>query len=253
MGAWFHERIIDTGRLPLFCFFVALVVGFGFIRLSVRLIRAQVKWWPGNVQPGGLHIHHVVFGVVFMVVGGVVGISIPDKELVWLSISSGIFGLGTALVLDEFALILHLEDVYWTEEGRTSVDAVFVAVALTGLLVLGVKPFGLDEVAVRTASGEIDRLSTDVALATIILINGGLAAITLIKGKLWTGLIGVFLPLLLIVGAIRLARPNSPWAHRRYKKRPRKEAKAQHRESRYRQPAMKAKDWLQDVIGGRPS
>ena len=40
------------------------------------------------------------------------------------------FGIGAALVLDEFALILHLEDVYWTEDGRTSVDAVFVAVAV---------------------------------------------------------------------------------------------------------------------------
>ena len=53
VGAWFTRTIVDTGRLPLFCFFVGIVVGFGFIRFSVRMIRAQVKWWPGNVTPGG--------------------------------------------------------------------------------------------------------------------------------------------------------------------------------------------------------
>ena len=45
-------------------------------------------------------------------------------------------------MLDEFALILHLRDVYWPEEGRTSVDAVFVAIAVTGLLLLGLRPLG---------------------------------------------------------------------------------------------------------------
>ena len=43
-------------------------------------------------------------------------------------------------MLDEFALILHLHDVYWEEEGRTSVDAVFIAVAVTGLLLIGLRP-----------------------------------------------------------------------------------------------------------------
>lgn len=78
MAAWFAERIIDTGRLPLFCFFAGMVVGFVFIRTSTRLIRAQVRWWPGNVEPGGLHIHHVVFGVAFMIFFGVVSLAVPD-------------------------------------------------------------------------------------------------------------------------------------------------------------------------------
>ena len=73
MGDWFQENILDTGRLPLFCFFAAFVLTFAFIRFSVRMIRAQVSWWPGNITPGGLHIHHVVFGTVAMVVGGVAG------------------------------------------------------------------------------------------------------------------------------------------------------------------------------------
>ena len=140
MSSWFSTNIVQTGRLPLFCFFCAFVAGFGFIRLSVRLIRAQVRWWPGNVTPGDFHVHHMVFGVVFMLVGGVTGIVAPGGSLNWRSGAAALFGLGAALVLDEFALILHLRDVYWTSDGRLSVDAVFVAVGVTVLLLLGIVP-----------------------------------------------------------------------------------------------------------------
>src|SRR3984957_19961137 len=114
MSSWFSTNIEQTGRLPLFCFFCAFVAGFGFIRLSVRLIRAQVRWWPGNVTPGDLHVHHMVFGVVLMVAGGVAGIASPSQPMAWRGAAAAVFGLGTALVLDEFALMLHLRDVYWT-------------------------------------------------------------------------------------------------------------------------------------------
>jgi hypothetical protein len=140
MSSWFSTNIVQTGRLPLFCFFCAFVAGFGFIRLSVRLIRAQVRWWPGNVTPGDFHVHHMVFGVVFMLVGGVTGIVAPGGSLNWRSGAAALFGLGAALVLDEFALILHLRDVYWTSDGRLSVVAVFLAVGVTVLLLLGDVP-----------------------------------------------------------------------------------------------------------------
>ena len=78
---WFARRILDTGRLPLFCFFVAFLLTFLFIRTSVRMIRAEVTWWPGNVTPGGMHIHHVVFGVVLMVIGGVAALAAPDHPV----------------------------------------------------------------------------------------------------------------------------------------------------------------------------
>ncbi|GIG60827.1 membrane protein [Longispora fulva] len=251
MGHWFNHRIIETGRLPLFCFFACLVLAFSFIRLSVRMIRAQVKWWPGNVTPGGLHIHHVVFGVVFMIVGGVAGISISDEKTIWLAGSASLFGIGTALVLDEFALILHLKDVYWGEQGRTSVDAVFVAVALTGLLLLGVKPFGLEDVTVYNDDGAVSRNGTRAVVVFTLLVNGLLAVLTLLKGKIWTGLVGIFMPVLLIFGAIRLARPSSPWAHWRYPADSRKMARAIRRERRYRHPVIKAKIYVQELISGR--
>jgi hypothetical protein len=253
MGHWFHQHIVVAGRLPLFCFFAGVIVGFGFIRISVRLIRAQVRWWPGNVKPGGMHIHHVVFGIVFMLIGGVAAISLPNSETAPLSAVSALFGLGSALVLDEFALILHLDDVYWEEEGRTSVDAIFVAVAVCCLLLLGLQPVGLsDLLAAREKGGGVVQWGLAVA-ATVLSL--GLAVITLLKGKIWTGLVGLFVPILLWIGAIRLARPGSPWARWRYHRptdRARaKMAKADWRERRLRTPIVRVKIWVQELVAGR--
>jgi hypothetical protein len=242
--------LTEQGRLPLFCFFIGMIIGFMFIRISVRLIRAQVRWWPGNVKPGGLHIHHAVFGVVFMLIGGVAGLTIPTDVVAWNAFAAFIFGVGAALVLDEFALILHLDDVYWQERGRTSIDAVFVAVAVTGLLVLGVRPVFIEDVISSRADG-----LPSMAGVGIGLISLALAVLTLIKGKIWTGLLGLFIPVLLVVGAIRLARPGSPWARWRYKgdtrRRIAKRHKATWRELRIRRPVIRAKIWVQELLAGR--
>ena len=221
LSGWFQAQIVHTGRLPLFCFFVAFVLGFGFIRLSVRLIRAQVRWWPGNVVTSEMHVHHMVFGVVFMAVGGVAELAAPLYSLGWRSGAAALFGLGTALVLDEFALILHLRDVYWSNEGRVSVDAV-----------LPITP------------GVVTTLH--LAAAALFVF----ASVTLLKGKIWTGLFGLFVPLLFIAGAFRLARPGSPWARWRYRNRPGKQARADRREQRLRQPVVRAKIRIQDLLAG---
>lgn len=254
MSAWFEREIVDTGRAPLFCFFLGIVLGFLFIRASVRLIRAEVRWWPGNVTQDGLHIHHVVFGVVFMLVGGVAGLAVSDNLVGWRSALAGLFGIGAALVLDEFALILHLQDVYWTEQGRASIDAVFVAVAVTGLLLLGLRPAGLDDLQVAgdTELGAGWRITG----ALLVLVNLALAMITLLKGKIWTGLLGLFVVILLLFGAVRLARPESPWSRWRYRRPGRrpaaKLARSTHREQRFRDPVIRAKIRFQELVGGRP-
>ncbi|MEU7001397.1 hypothetical protein [Nonomuraea sp. NPDC046570] len=238
MGIWFQQRIVESGRLPLFCFFVALIVAFVATRINVRLIRAKVGWFR-NVNVGEMHIHHVVFGVVLMLVGGVTGLVVSAGSEVGDAVAASIFGIGSALVLDEFALILHLHDVYWEEEGRTSVDAVFVAVAVTGLLLIGLRPLSYD-------------FGTYVAPWGLLVANLALAVVTLLKGKIWTGLVGLFLPGLLVVGAVRLARPGSPWAHWFFTTRsPRKLAVAVHREERWRRPAIKVKIAIQEFVSGR--
>ena len=137
MNRWFHEVIVDTGRLPLFFLLVAFLLAFLFIRFSVRMIRAEVSWWPGNVTPGGMHIHHVMFGLVMMLISGFGMVVLANYETpVANCVFAAIFGVGSALVLDEFALVLHLRDVYWAEEGRSSIDAVFVAIAILTLFML---------------------------------------------------------------------------------------------------------------------
>ncbi len=250
MSGWFEAQVVDTGRLPLFCFFVAFVAGFGCIRVSARLIRAQVRWWPGNLRAGSVHIHHMVFGVVLMAVGGVAGLAAPVTSLPWRAGPAVLFGLGTALVLDEFALILHLRDVYWSHEGRLSIDAVFVASGVTALLLIGASPVGVNSVAnYHHLPGSPSAVLTLVLLLSAMFV---LAGVTLLKGKIWTGLIGLFVPVILIVGAIRLGRPDSPWARWRYQRRPGKLARAARREQRLRQPVIHAKIRIQDLLAGRP-
>ncbi|WP_263170928.1 hypothetical protein [Streptomyces sp. SCSIO ZS0520] len=246
MADWYTRTILDSGKQPLLILLVAFIVAFLFIRLSVRMIRAEVSWWPGNIEGEGFHLHHVVFGIVFMVIAGFGLVSPAGTHRPWTEILAGLFGIGTALVLDEFALVLHLKDVYWTGEGRLSVDAVVVGAALGGLLLIGSAPFGVnDDTVDGSAVVGWDAVTT-------VLINGTLALIALSKGKVFTGIIGLFLPVLALVGALRLARPGSPWARRRYPPGSRKAARAVKRETR--------ENWMRvlrvrtyDLIAGKPS
>ncbi len=249
MGDWFQEAIVRTGRLPLFCFFCGFVAAFLFIRFSVRAIRAQVRWWPGNVQPGGVHVHHVVPGVLLMLIGGVGGLAIPPGRMGWLSTAAAVFGIGSALVLDEFAVILHLDDVYWKEAGRTSIDAVFAAIAITGLILLRVSPVGVSDLhAVRNLYPGVLGwlLGTGYAVGNLVFV-----VVTLLKGKIWTGLVGIFVPGLAVVGAVRLSRPGAPWARWRYRNRPRSTARAQRREARVRRPLIRVKIAFQELVSGK--
>jgi hypothetical protein len=155
------------------------------------------------------------------------------------------FGVGTALVLDEFALILHLEDVYWTEEGRRSVDAVLLGAALMGMLVLGAVPLGADDAA---PGQRVSRWDVTVT----VLVNAVLVLVTLAKGKVWTGLIGILAPVFAFVGAVRLARPSSPWARRFYRSGSRKQRRAQRRDLRWHGRVTRARRWLGDTVAGKP-
>jgi hypothetical protein len=253
---WFAHDIHQGGRLPLLCCLVAFILTFFVTRTFVRFIRYRAKaggparWWhPRNVYIGGVHIHHVTFGVVLVLLSGLtlVTLSIDGQELEF-ALAATLFGIGAALVLDEYALILHLSDVYWEEDGRASVDAVFAAVAVAGLLIMGLHPLmfflpvwhDADTVALRAAVG--GALALTLPLAVVVLL----------KGKLWTGLLGMFIVVLLVVGAIRLSRPHAPWARWRYTTQPDKMRRALQRERTWRRPVVRAKLWLQCAIAGTP-
>jgi hypothetical protein len=197
----------------------AFLISFLFIRTSARLMRSpRVTWWPGSVTTGsGLHLHHLVWGIVLLLVSGFLGF-VTNARSPWEEILAGLFGVGAGLTLDEFALWIHLEDVYWAEEGRSSFDAVVVAAVLGGLIVLGIAPFDL---------GRSD--SPVETLILVVAVDVALAAVSILKGKPLLGLVGIFVPLVSLVGAIRLASPGSPWARRWYgpdsKRRKRSEAR----------------------------
>ena len=254
---WFAHDIIGRGRLPLLCCLVAFILMFFVTRSSVRFIRYRAaagrptRWWqPRNVFIGGVHIHHVTFGVVLVMLSGLtlVTLSISGREPEF-TLAATLFGIGAALVLDEYALILHLSDVYWEEDGRTSVDAVFAAVAVAGLLIMGLHPLmfffpfwhAADWVALRAGLS-----------AAALVLTLPLAVVVVLKGKVWTGLLGMFFVVLLVIGAIRLSRPHAPWARWRYTSQPDKMRRALQRERRLRRPVVRVKLWVQCAIAGTP-
>ncbi|MFH9676078.1 hypothetical protein ACH4L5_27900 [Streptomyces sp. NPDC017405] len=243
MGHWWVRNIVEPGKLPLLLALAAFVLTFAATRAVTRLIRAG-KGPFGNVRAGGLHIHHVVPGVVLTVVGGF-GAVASDRHGAGGAVSAVLFGMGAGLVLDEFALLLHLDDVYWSAEGRKSVEVVVLTAALVGLLLAGFSPFGVDNL---TRQELADRTTAVANIAA----NFVLSLVALGKGKTRTALFGVIVPLVALVGAVRLARPGSPWARRCYGRRPRARARAVLRAYRHDRRWAGPRRAVQDWIGGRP-
>jgi ABC-type multidrug transport system fused ATPase/permease subunit len=129
------------------------------------------------------------------------------------------------------------------------VDAVFAAVAVAGLLVLGFNPLSFFDIDIWRADHTLLARAAVVGIALLTLL---LAVVVLLKGKVWTGLVGMFVTPLLIIGAVRLSRPHAPWARWRYAGRPKRMHRALERERQLRRPVVQAKLWLQHVIAGEP-
>lgn len=222
----------DPGTRPALLAFAAFLLAFLFIRTSARLMRSpNVPWWPGSVTTGSLHIHHLVWGIVLLLVSGFLAFALPDPP--WREIMAVLFGIGAGLTLDEFALWLYLDDVYWAQEGRASVDAVILAATFGALVLIVGFPYASD-------GGDLT-LAVDVGVAVL------LSSVSFAKGKLVTGLVGLFVPLISLAGALRLARPESPWARWRYR------GRREHRLARARGRFPGREPRLLDVIGGKPS
>jgi hypothetical protein len=113
---------------------LAFAATFALVRALTFGIRYHLVPVNNVVTPGGLHIHHYVWGIFIVLLVGFLAMTIDQaKWHPWLAIP---FGVGAALVLDEFALLLNLQDVYWAMEGRQSLDAVVLVVALLGAYIV---------------------------------------------------------------------------------------------------------------------
>ncbi|GAA1015595.1 membrane protein [Streptomyces sp. F-3] len=243
MGHWLERNIVEPGKLPLLLALTAFVLTFVVTRVVTRMIRAG-KGPFGNVETGGLHIHHVVPGVVLTVFGGF-GAVASSRHGFGAAAFAVVFGIGAGLVLDEFALILHLHDVYWSEAGRKSVEVVVITAALVGLMLAGFSPFGVDDMT----EGELQSRGTVIAT---VAVNFLLSLMALSKGKIRIALFGVIVPFVALIGAVRLARPDSCWARRFYRHRPRALSRAGLRARRHDRRWSGPLRAFQDWIGGRP-
>ncbi|CAL9324606.1 hypothetical protein [Streptomyces sp. SudanB91_2054] len=102
---------------------------FGGMRLLTWLIHIDVAG-VGDVQAGGVHIHHYVWGIVLLAVVGAAGlVNRSARARAWMGLA---YGVGTALVVDEAALLISLEDVYWDTEGWISIALAIALIAVVG-------------------------------------------------------------------------------------------------------------------------
>jgi hypothetical protein len=137
----FHGARRERMFLASLSFFVA----FFIVRAITHMIRAGVGPFH-NIEPHGFHMHHMVWGISLLLVVGYlwlmqVGTGMTPTCSAWGSrITSLLFGIAAALTLDEFALWLRFEDVYWSREGRESVDVVLLFGALLSAGLWG-RPF----------------------------------------------------------------------------------------------------------------
>ncbi|MEU1016562.1 hypothetical protein ABZ383_17170 [Streptomyces sp. NPDC005900] len=241
MSDWWYRNIVEPGKLPLLLALLSFVGSFLVTRTVTRLIRAG-KGPFRDISSGEVHIHHVVPGIFLMLVGGFWAVAAGQQGAGPLY-AAVVFGIGAGLVLDEFALILHLDDVYWSEQGRKSVEAVMLTAALVVLVLTGFTPFGVDDLTPGERQNR-GLLVLDIALNCVF------ALVALLKGKLRTALIGLVVPFVALVGAVRLARPGSAWARRFYRRRHRARARAGLRAFRHDRRWAGPRRRLQDWIGG---
>src|SRR5579864_5747102 len=145
LGRALHEGIPDRPRRRLFVASVSFFLTFAGVRAVVYGVVHNIP--PFHfVQVGGRHIHHLVFGIVILLLVGYgwlceVGNGSDSSSILASRAMSLLYGLGAALTLDEFALWLNLKDVYFVREGRSSIDAVVLFGSLLAISAWGAPLF----------------------------------------------------------------------------------------------------------------
>lgn len=136
----YQEHFAYHRKERLFLSSVSFFVTFATIRAISYAIHIGEGGPFHFVIVRGTHVHHLVAGILLLLIVGYLWLLQVDAggtpSSRWLSrMTALVYGIGAALTLDEFALWLDLEDVYWTPQGRLSIDAVilFGAVLSIGL------------------------------------------------------------------------------------------------------------------------
>ena len=129
---------VSTRENALFNLLTSFVSSFVLARGIALLLRSRRSVGPfRDLRVGGRHIHHFVPGIVMSFVSGAAAIVTRDERVEpKLAL---VFGAGMGLTLDESALLLELEDVYWTKKGLLSVQITLAAISLIGALALGLR------------------------------------------------------------------------------------------------------------------
>jgi hypothetical protein len=219
LAGW-ERNVLEPGKHPLLLMLVSFVVTFLVVRGIVRMIRAGRGPFR-NVSSGAVHVHHVVPGTLLLFAGAI--LSISGVGAFWADeVAAVLIGVGGGLVFDEFALLLYLDDVYWTQQGRLSLEMVTIVVIIILCALVGLSPLGVDNITIR-------EFSIRITMQIHFLLCGIGAAVCLLKGKYYTAVWAVFVAVIALIGAVRLARPGSVWAHRFYRPGSSKERRAQHR------------------------
>lgn len=228
---------------PMLLVFASFVVTFLVTRLITRLIRSGKGPFRDNVSEGGVHVHHAVYGIFALLVGAL--INTGATAAVFRCLGAILIGAGASLILDEFALILHLRDVYWDNEGRASIQAVALTTVCLCLVCAGFVPL--------TGQDFVGGPAAVVAVCVFILLTLIAAWVCARKGKYRLVLLAIFVAPVAYVGAIRLARPGSPWFEKRYAPGSAKRGRAIRRAERL--DARWSQRWLRfaDAVAGAPT
>jgi hypothetical protein len=222
---------------------MAFVVTFLTTRTITRMIRDGRGPFRNQVTSSGTHIHHAVPGIILLIIGALTAIGGPGS-VGWNSFAAVAVGIGMSLVLDEFALILHLQDVYWSGEGQLSVQAVSLTAACLGLALAGFSPFGVKD-------ADSIEVTFRLTATGVLVIDELLALVCVLKGKYRTALFGLFLAPVSVIGALRMARPNSIWARHRY--RGKRLERAEHRAADFDRRWDPLQTAWENLVGGKPS
>ena len=235
----FGDRLRRRARARGCVVLVAFTTSFLAIRTSARLTRS-VSWWPGGVETeDGTHLHHLVWGICLVLICGFLAFAVPATAALAGTCSPSGSRIGAGFSARR---VRALGPAAGRLTGPTRAAPRSTPLSSRwrsrGSVVLGTTPFGLD-----------DPGSIGGTVAVVVLVLG-LSIVSFLKGRLFLGVLGLFIPVFGAVGALRLGEPTSIWARRRYSTEQLTEAKARFA------PDRRGALWrrrMSDLIAGAPS